>query len=409
MDSQNAANAAGAEDNVPAVPRVDSTNPPADNTVANEPEAAVVAARSTDHAAESAGVRAPVVGRESEVEALRAQVAALQTAMDALIARPAAMDRSSPSAPVESAPAVASSSTRPVSRPAARDPSLSPIAYEDTTVIRDFEDTSLAVTGEQRGSCSPPVFTGKDVKPGEASRWIRKLRRYFVECNITLESRKLNTAIRSLQEQANDWADSSRFTSYEEFESEFLVNWEAPDYVEQMTARRHSLKYEGDVSKLYEEYRALLAFFPKIRNNLDWKLDEFISKLQSCPDLYEYALVKRKSSTMLELVTRLKTKEASLRRAKSLTFQSRPATSSSSNWKSNTSKNADKPQSSAPSSDGASAKKTNRVPRRIFREREQRGECGLCASKSHKYKDCPQKPSKRSSDGASSSATPQSN
>ena len=305
------------------------------------------------------------------------------------------------------------SATATTSRIPERAPSYSPIPRApEVTVLRDFtlDGPSLLDNREKKGVTNPPKFNGENTSPGDATLWTRNVRSYFRNCNMTDEGRRISSATLFLEGEAVHWANlvQSKCYTYDDFEKRFLTQWEHLELELKIYDQLLELTYEscGCVEKLFSRFNILVSLTEEMSRYPRWVHHSFLDKLPA--ELRDYARTDLKHLTYEEMMPHLRQRESSNAKQK-LYLQSNAAlpTSVTSLRNKNTSSKSSTSSGTTTTSSSTSTSKSRPVPPNVFKERVARGECGLCAAKTHTTKDCPSKASnKRATAGSSTSAKP---
>ena len=275
---------------------------------------------------------------------------------------------------------------------------FSPISHEET-FIGDFAERHASPGSKEiRESARAPSFSGNNTTAGDATIWTHAMRIYFKNRNMTGEVRKISTAVLALTGSAHKWGvrNEASFESYENFEKAFLIRWEALDLYQIVDERLAVMTYKSNVEDLFEEFTQQVSLTKEMWRYPVWIRSCFISKLP--PELRSYVYTDLADLKLEEMIPRLKQRELSNERQKQFLLSGQA--SGSKPCYQNHSKGSSKPAPSSTTNSGAA--KARPVPPNIYKERIERGECGLCSSKDHSVKDCPKRASKRNSAGSSS-------
>jgi hypothetical protein len=282
-------------------------------------------------------------------------------------------------------------------------PPRPPTTSHSTTSRPEGGEESTPALKERRGSVPIQKFTGANVKAGDATMWLRILEIQFVDRNITLDHRKLETALCALESEALYWATNCRiegeFVDYETFMDLFIARYEVKNIAEKSMIKLSKLKYRNDPERLYNEFICLVDRIPKMRNEKAWTKQTYMSYLPET--LQNYIFDHYPTVTLEELPVLLQRYERTLEHERLMIAQlprshkssyNKPSGSSTSfhlspdgsdKLKSNINRRTDTSRSSS-----TPTKTYESVPNDIFQERIRKGLCGRCAQPGHNARQC---------------------
>ncbi|PWA68215.1 zinc finger, CCHC-type, Retrotransposon gag domain protein [Artemisia annua] len=197
---------------------------------------------------------------------------------------------------------------------------------KEKSTYRDFTQKGLGVGKEKSTyrdftACAPPIFTGS-LDPLKSSRWITDIEGAF-RTSRCAEEDKVNFATNYLRERAKiRWEGKANekgiawreACTWEQFKEVFMKKYAPAEEIDQIREAFHNLMQTNEsVNELWEKFCDMVQYCPKYRDNEKLKVDKFQRMLK---DEIRTIVSPFKCSTMDDLLSRARTREADLDRMK---------------------------------------------------------------------------------------------
>ncbi|PWA47631.1 zinc finger, CCHC-type, Retrotransposon gag domain protein [Artemisia annua] len=170
-------------------------------------------------------------------------------------------------------------------------------------------------------ACAPPIFTGS-LDPLKSSRWITDIEEAF-RTSRCAEEDKVNFATNYLRERAKIWwegkaneKDSAwrEACTWEQFKEVFTKEYAPAEEIDKIREAFHNLMQTNEsVNELWEKFCDMVQYCPEYRDNEKLKVDKFQRMLK---DEIRTIVSPFKCTTMEDLLSRARTREADLDRMK---------------------------------------------------------------------------------------------
>ncbi|PWA60620.1 zinc finger, CCHC-type, Retrotransposon gag domain protein [Artemisia annua] len=170
-------------------------------------------------------------------------------------------------------------------------------------------------------ACAPPIFTGS-LDPLKSSRWITDIEGAF-RTSRCAEEDKVNFATKYLCEWAKIWWEGKanekgsawrETCSWEQFKEVFMKEYAPVEEIDKIREAFHNLTQTNEsVNELWGKFCDMVQYCPEYLNNEKLRVDKFQRMLK---DEIRTIVSPFKCTTMEDLLSRARTREADLDRMK---------------------------------------------------------------------------------------------